>query len=98
MNSPTWLYRRARDGAVEARIFDGDTLPNPADGWRDSPAKLPELAPDPFAEMSKAELEAYALERFGVDLDRRRTLKFLREQLRELAANTGEAEDDDDSA
>ncbi len=98
MNNPTWLYRRARDGAVEARIFDGDTLPDPADGWRDSPAKLPQLAPAPFAEMSKAEPEAYALERFGVDLDRRRTLKFLREQLRELAAKTGEVENGKHSA
>ena len=98
MNDPTWLYRRARDGAVEARLFDTGESADPAEDWRDSPAKLPDAAPDPFGDMSKTELETYALERFGVDLDRRRTFKFLREQLRELAANTQEANDVDDSA
>ena len=98
MNDPTWLYRRARDGAVEARLFEAGEAPDPAEDWCDSPVKTREAPPDPFGGMSKTELEAYALEKFGVDLDRRGTLKFLRAHLGELAAKAEEVKNGDDSA
>lgn len=82
MGDPTWMYRRRSDGGVEARVFDGGRLPPAAEGWRDSPAALPER----FAGMSKKELEAYARMRFGVELDRRRSRQVLLRQVQELAA------------
>lgn len=88
MDNPTWMYRRLDDGGVEARLFAGPRLARTVDGWRDSPARLPE----PFAGMSKKELEAYARVRFGVELDRRRGLGTLRRQLRRLAAQQGTGE------
>src|SRR4051812_47866516 len=36
MGLPTWMYRRAEDGALEAAVFDSDALP---EGWADSPAR-----------------------------------------------------------
>ncbi len=95
MGNPTWMYRRTGDGALLARIFDADEIPA-GEGWRDTPAALAPAAPDPLDTMSKVALEAYALERFGVDLDRRRTLKALRAQIREM--ETGEESHGDDRA
>ncbi len=97
MGNPTWMYRRAGDGAVEACIFDADEIPD-GEGWRDTPANLVEAAPASLDAMSKAALEAYALERFGVDLDRRRTLKALRAQIRGLEIRAGEESHGDDRA
>jgi len=34
--TPTWGYRRGRDGEVEQDLFDG----KPKKGWADSPAGL----------------------------------------------------------
>lgn len=82
MGDPTWMYRRRSDGGVEARVFDGGRLPPAADGWRDSPADLPER----FTNMSKTELEAYARTHFSVELDRRRTRQTLLRQVQDMAA------------
>lgn len=97
MDNPTWMYRRAGDGAVEARIFDAGGIPAD-EGWRDSPATLAQAEPSTIDAMSKDELEAYALGRFGVDLDRRRTLKTLRAQVRALESETQEKDHGDDRA
>ncbi len=97
MGNPTWMYRRTGDGALLARIFDADEIPA-GEGWRDTPATMAPAAPDPLDTMSKVALEAYALERFGVDLDRRRTLKALRAQIREMAAGDREESHGDDRA
>lgn len=82
MGDPTWMYRRRGDGGVEARVFDAKRLPTAAEGWRDSPAALPER----FAGMSKKELEAYVRTRFGVELDRRRSRQALLRQVQDMAA------------
>ena len=97
MGNPTWMYRRAGDGALQARIFDADEIPA-GKGWWDTPANLAPAAPAPLDAMSKAALEAYALERFGVDLDRRRTLKALRAQIREMETGDREESHGDDRA
>ena len=85
MNDPTWMYRKDKDGALEAAIFDGDKLPK---GWVDSLAKIGEAITDvdvPDLEaMTKTEIEALVLARTGVDLDRRRSLAVLRQQARGL--------------
>lgn len=39
MGFPKWMYRRANNGKMSAKIFDSDeNLP----GWVDSPAKVKE--------------------------------------------------------
>lgn len=45
MSHPTFMYRRAETGEIDARIFNSDNLPS---GWVDSPAKLtePTVTPD----------------------------------------------------
>lgn len=40
MQNPTYGYRRAEDGSVEAQIFDGE-IP---EGWCDSPARVDDKA------------------------------------------------------
>ena len=83
MNDPTWMYRKDKDGALEAAIFDGDKLPK---GWVDSLAKIGEAITDvdvpDLKAMTKTEIEALVLARTGVDLDRRRSLAVLRQQAR----------------
>ena len=92
MGDPTWMYRRAADGGVAARIFDADALPA---GWFDSPAALrdPELS-----SLSKREIEALARHRFGVELDRRRSAEVLRRQVREMINREKTGGGDDDGA
>lgn len=89
MKNPIWMYRRRADGDVEARLFDAASLPRRAEGWRDSPAALP----GPFAGMSKKELEAYVRTRFGIGLDRRRSLSALRRQVQDLSQRARRASD-----
>lgn len=78
MGDPTWMYCRAADGGVAARVFDADALPA---GWFDSPAALRDPA---LESMTKRELEDFARHRFGIDLDRRRSAVNLRRQVRDL--------------
>ena len=91
MNDPTWMYRRAADGTLEAEIFAGGAARL---GWVDSPAKVGVVDADPSDDggtampdleaMTKDEIEALVLARTGVDLDKRRSLAVLPEQAREL--------------
>lgn len=77
MGNPTWMYR-LKDGAVEAKIFDSDDLPK---GWVDAPPKVEAFD---LETADKNALEAYAKEKHGVDLDKRKGIDKLREQVREL--------------
>lgn len=58
MGDPTWMYRRGQFGREEAKIFDSDDLP--AEGWYDSPAKIPAAPPKPKAKRKTAAKKAPA--------------------------------------
>lgn len=88
MGVPTWMYR-LNDGEVESQLFDSDEIPK---GWQDSPPKQAESASESASDdgvdpydidaMSKDELELFARD-FGLELDKRRKIESLREQVRE---------------
>lgn len=88
------LYRRLIDGRLAVRIDNGalrDASPEEIAAVRAqlhdmmaAPA-TPSAMPD-FAAMSKTQLEAWARDRHGVDLDRRRRKETLVEQVRALEA------------
>lgn len=92
MVDPTWMYRRAADGGVEARLFDAG---GPPAGWFDSPAAIADPA---LESMTKRELEGFARRRFGVDLDRRRSAVNLRRQVGDLIERERTGGGDDDGA
>lgn len=62
------------DGKVISTIFPSDA---PLDGW----SITPEILGKP---KTKGELEAYAKDKFGVDLDKRKSLKTLKAQVEAL--------------
>jgi len=81
MSVPTWMYRRGAFGRTESKLFPDESLI--PDGWVDSPAKLVKKGDD-LSGMDKKDLETYAKREFGVDLDRRKSVKALRAEIREM--------------
>lgn len=91
MGHPTFMYHP--HAAPDGKLFDSDDLPSATDGWVDSPTKfeaaeaaqhMPGSAFDAWFENiggsahdKKLAVEHYARETFGVELDRRRSLKAL---------------------
>ena len=82
------LYRRLIDGRLTVRIADGslrDASPEEIAAVRTQLGDTTAATPN-FAAMSKTELEAWARDRHGVDLDRRRRKAALIEEVRALEA------------
>jgi len=85
------LYRRVIDGRLAVRIADGrlrDASPEEIAAVRmqlGDMSAAPASTPD-FAAMSKTELETWARDRHGVNLDRRRRKETLIEEVRALEA------------
>lgn len=86
------LYRHIETGRLAVRVADGrlrDASPEEesavteqmGEGAAPADAEVPD-----FAAMSKLELEAWAKDRHGVNLDRRRRKAALIEEVRALAA------------
>jgi hypothetical protein len=83
---------RDKNGEIESKLFDSDDIPA---GWRDAPGK-PKKSPADDAEtsasdvrdvldidsMTKEELELFA-RGHGLELDRRKKISTLREQVKE---------------
>ena len=84
---PTWRYHQDH----QPRIFHTaeDVAAAEADGWVDTPEKLdaslseknPITIPDEIAAMDKEALVAFAWENLGLNLDKRRALDTLKEQV-----------------
>ena len=99
--NPTYGYRRGADGEVEKDLFDGAIPP----GWADNPADVDDVtASEPASEpvdvdgerpdfmaMDKDELEAYAREALGLEIDKRRRIDNLVEQVSDAYAAAHEA-------
>ena len=82
------LYRRVIDGRLAVRIADGrlrDASPEEEAAARAQLRDLTAATPD-FTAMSKTELETWARDRHGGDLDRRRRKAALIEEVRALEA------------
>lgn len=84
------LYRQVESGRLAVRIANGTLRDASPEEEAAAAEQLGEIAAaggeSDFATMSKTELETWAMDRHGVNLDRRRRKETLIEQARALAA------------
>lgn len=85
MGVPTWMYRQV-DGKTVGKIFDSEDIPA---GWSDNCYAVNEAPENEIIEIdNKDDLEQYAKERFGVDIDKRKKLSTLLKEVRGLVSNS----------
>lgn len=87
--APTWAYQKGEDGELVSRLFPSpDEIPS---GWADSPATIDDSGHHDvkLEDLDKDELERFAKEEFGVDLDKRKSQPKLVAQVRELMDANG---------